>query len=282
MQNTKGVEGFLADFLNWYGPFLEGVRKFDLYDVYGEAHRDRDIIPIVRGEAESRIGFPYMHPADFHDTLERGSLFELVESERELQTKVDELNGTHETSGVPSLKYLNGLAIRGLRDSIRVPQYDLFVPEIKFKVGWEGCTELVVSIDYSDGLSSYHPTYELGDGVSVGFSPTVSVPRGRTSGRVDHSEGEGVASLRYGSMTPISEGFFCHEGEQVFDFRVGYGQVDRVEDGDFTLHGDMMYRTLAEKVWIPNDMVGTGALTRFMEMLGENPNLYLANLNRED
>ena len=124
--------------------------------------------------------------------------------------------------------------------NVKLPQYDLFVPEIKFRSGREHGQKVRVGLNYGDGFSSYHPSYELLGDVGVGFIPTPEVPGERIEGRNErkekwhiHPEGEDVAALNFTLDTPYGKGNFFFGGERVLKFHVRYGPGERDGTGQY-------------------------------------------------
>ncbi|MBI4453526.1 hypothetical protein HY636_02680 [Candidatus Woesearchaeota archaeon] len=140
MQNIKGIEPFMAEFISGYSKFLRSVKKFKIESSKSKAFQFRTIIPntykLFYGlSVDGGCIYDINPPPDTFKTVEKGTLEELVAKEEELRAKLADLGKTYDIHAMPYFKFLNGSVAKISNDEfLWLPQYDLFVSALEFSL----------------------------------------------------------------------------------------------------------------------------------------------------
>ena len=271
MENVKGVERFINDFIEWYGPFLREVREFGL-DVPGteafgsRASIDRPHPIFMAGVGE--CGY------DVRDRswlglgpkiVAKGTLDSLVAKEQELAGRLDALAAEHGVQ-MPTVyfKYLNAVGRDTPGGFVCLPQYDVFANAMEFAVGGDHGCRVAFHLVFDDSSGPLDPCFALRRGVALYVNPSPKVPGVKNVRKCneswrcfDHPDGESAGYLEY-NIDGDYDGNFFYAGNPVFGFKVAQHFL-----------ADTAQFCLFEDVRIGEHVLGTGAMTAFLEMLEE-------------
>ncbi|MAE42585.1 hypothetical protein CMO93_02345 [Candidatus Woesearchaeota archaeon] len=280
MDNIVGIEDFLNEFIGWYNPFLAGIRNFNLDDRSSDANTNREKVPwkefldLSRGETGTfaiyKMGCPdapkwdpdEMEWGQFEKILEgftgtyiKGTLPALNEKEQELSDRIAELSNEHDVEVTPVFLYL--------QKHTSSPQYDLFVHSLVFgkdkdrkiaaTIGWASNQSFYSCNDNIRFMFDKHPILngdEKSDGTTFGDS---------LQDEIIHPNGEDFARILYWqNETSLNKGIFYFDGKKVFEF-----SARRKAPWTNTP------AKLESQILLPQQYLGSGAITAFLEMVGE-------------
>lgn len=166
MDTVANIEPFLADFFEWYAPFLDRIRGLGL----GEKFTDS---PSVEVEGSSRIfviddrGRYQTQEWSVSGKIRRGTLPAAVELEEELEASFQQLEQDHPCSVTPYFKVLNGFSN---------PHYNLLVTALEFPAQKDSTQKVAAFLRYEDSLGCFDACYNIQSFFSLFFNIRPVVP----------------------------------------------------------------------------------------------------------
>lgn len=265
MENVHGIEQFVAEFIEWYKPFLQEI-KIELEKAQ-EGFITSRIIILNNHLFLYSEGSSYFIDNSKFTHIEKGTLDAFVKREEELKNKLTQLADEHKINPTPYFKLLNGLVYKGL--NIPVPQYNLFLYALEFSAGAEMQQKIVTQLHSEDSKGYYDPCYILTGGISLSFKPIPFVPgikmpelyndnwRG-----FDHPKGFEEGHLVFNISDELDGKFYYKNEKPLFGFYIiPYFDEGRMDEEK------MKGYLLGSGITIKYKDLLNGALTSFLEML---------------
>ncbi|MAG60320.1 hypothetical protein CL619_00890 [archaeon] len=252
MQNVKGIEAKILNFLDWYPSFLTELKGLKLPETGGEGAEVINENPkIFTTELSGSYGISYLDWGSYQRVTDE----QLLAKEAELSASVTEICGSDATP------YFNFLGMIGIQ------QVDLFLTAIEFPIGER--QKLAARFLVPDISGPTQPYHRIKSTAGILFSPSPIIPAHNRDPSYDsrhwrswtHEEGEdqGHLSFELGS----NSGRYFVGGQSVFSIRVD--SISCRIDGNYK----NKYISVRELPF--SKQTKPGALTSFLEMLEERP-----------